>query len=158
MRRMTLRGWFRDGSLAPARMRQAVRRLMRAPVFTTSAVLTLMLGTGATPAVLAVVDRVLFRPLPYPRAGQLVDLSHTLAISGLVHVDQSDATYLLYRRDTHVFSDVGGYRSLAVNLASNAAAASGDGGSTERLPAALAFVARARGEESSIAAPIERVW
>ncbi|HEY4132730.1 MAG TPA: ABC transporter permease, partial [Gemmatimonadaceae bacterium] len=83
------------------------------------------------------VNSVLLQPLPYERAGQLVDLTHTLVVSGVAHVDQSDATYLVYRRDNHVFSDIGAYRSTAVNLDVSTAARS-TGAAAERVTATLA--------------------
>ena len=97
-------------------VRHAARRLMRAPAFSSAAVLTLMLGVGATTAVFSVVNGVLLRPLPFPHSDRLVDLSHTLAVSGATHVDQSDATFLYYRKANHVFQDVAAYRSVGVNL------------------------------------------
>jgi predicted permease len=105
--------------------------LLRAPAFTIAAALTLALGLGASIAVFTLVDRVLLRPLPYRAAERLVDVSHTLQVSGLLHVDQSDATYLLYRRENRVFADIGAYRTTAVNVRGTGTA------SPERLPAAL---------------------
>src|SRR5262245_3697255 len=99
-----------------ATLRYALRRLARAPGFTAAAVLTLTLGIGGTAAVFTLVNGVLLRPLPYRQPEQLVDLSHTLTLSGISRIEQSDATYLLYRRDNRVFTDVGAYRSAAVNL------------------------------------------
>jgi putative ABC transport system permease protein len=103
-------------SSLPHLFRHAVRRLGRAPAFSVAAALTLMLGVGATTAVFSVVNGVLLRPLPFPRSDRLVDLSHTLAISGVTHVDQSDATFLYYRKANRVFQDVAAYRSVGVNL------------------------------------------
>jgi len=99
-----------------ATLRFALRRLARAPGFTAAAVLTLTLGIGGTVAVFTLVNGVLLRPLPYRQPEQLVDLSHTLTLSGISRIEQSDATYLLYRRDNRVFTDVGAYRAAAVNL------------------------------------------
>ena len=56
----------------------ALRGFRRNPTFTLTIVLTLTLGIGATTAVFSVVDRILFRSLPYGRADRLVSL-------GLVH-------------------------------------------------------------------------
>ena len=97
-------------------LRHAIRRLVRARGFTAAALLTLTLGIGATAAVFTVVNAVLLRPLPYPGAEQLVDLSHTLTVSGISRVDQSDATFLYYAQANRVFSDVGAYRVTGVNV------------------------------------------
>ena len=97
-------------------IRHAIRRLLRARSFTLAATATLVLGIGGTAAVFSLVNGVLLRPMPYDHADRLVDLSHTLVVSGILTVDQSDATYLLYRRDNRVFTDLGAYRATAVNL------------------------------------------
>src|SRR5688572_1802880 len=55
-------------------LRFALRGLRRSPGFTVVAVLTLGLAVGAATAMYGVVEGVVLRPLPYPRAGQLVDL------------------------------------------------------------------------------------
>src|SRR5258708_35144757 len=59
-------------------VRYALRGFRRSPVFTVTVIVTLMLGIGATTAVFSVVDRILFRALPYAHADRLVSL-------GIVH-------------------------------------------------------------------------
>jgi predicted permease len=54
--------------------RFAARSLWRSPGFTAIAILTLAIGIGASTAVFSVVDLLLFRSLPYPRAGRLVSV------------------------------------------------------------------------------------
>jgi predicted permease len=56
-------------------LRFGLRLLAKNPGFTAVAVITLALGIGATTAVFSVVDRLLFRSLPYPEADRLVSLS-----------------------------------------------------------------------------------
>ena len=62
-------------------LRYAVRALLRTPTFTLAAVMAMALGIGAGTAVFSVVDRILFRALPYPDDGRLVSLGMTAPIA-----------------------------------------------------------------------------
>src|SRR3989440_8881359 len=53
-------------------LRFALRALAKRPGFALVAILTLALGIGSTTAVFSVVDRILFRSLPYPHDERLV--------------------------------------------------------------------------------------
>lgn len=55
-------------------LRYAARGFLRQPLFTLTAVFAAALGIGSTTAVFSVVDRILFRSLPYAHDGQLVSL------------------------------------------------------------------------------------
>ena len=70
-------------------LRQAIRSLRHGGSSTAAAFLTLALGLGLTTALIAVVDGVLLRPLPYPDSEQLVLVSEhrpgaTNRIGGIV--------------------------------------------------------------------------
>jgi len=55
-------------------LRYALRQLRRNPGFAVVAILTLALGIGATTAMFSLVDRILFRSLPYPHDDELVSV------------------------------------------------------------------------------------
>ena len=61
-------------------LRYAARGLVRSPTFTVAAVFAIALGTGAGTAVFSVVDRILFRSLPYRQAGRLVSVGFVAPI------------------------------------------------------------------------------
>src|SRR2546421_9659980 len=56
------------------------RRLRKNPGFTASAVVVIAIGVGASTAVFSVVDRVLFRSLPYAQDRRLVSVGVTAPI------------------------------------------------------------------------------
>ncbi len=55
-------------------VRFGFRQLVRNPVFTSVALITLALGIGANTAIFSVVDGILFRPLPFPDSDELVSV------------------------------------------------------------------------------------
>jgi putative ABC transport system permease protein len=64
-------------------LRFGVRTLAMRPGFTAITILTLALGVGATTAVFSVVDRVLFRSLPYPQDERLVSFGVKAPFEGI---------------------------------------------------------------------------
>ena len=60
-----------------ADVRHGLRALGSNPVFTAVGLLTIAIGIGANAAVFSVVNRVLLKPLNYPKAEELVALHQT---------------------------------------------------------------------------------
>jgi putative ABC transport system permease protein len=65
-------GWENVVDAVIADVRFGARQLYRRPAFTLVAILTLAFGIGASTTIFSTVNPVLFRPLPYPRADQLM--------------------------------------------------------------------------------------
>ncbi|HKF52071.1 MAG TPA: ABC transporter permease [Candidatus Acidoferrales bacterium] len=61
-------------------IRYALRGFRRAPAFALTVILAIALGIGATTGVFSVVDRILFRSLPYRHADQLVTFGYVAPI------------------------------------------------------------------------------
>jgi predicted permease len=56
----------------------SLRTFRRNPAFALTAVLVLALGLGASTAMFSALDRILFRPLPYPHGDRLVQIGMTV--------------------------------------------------------------------------------
>jgi predicted permease len=96
-------GWLQD-------LRYAFRALGRHPLSVAAALLTLVLGVGASAAVWAVVDAVLLHPLPYPRPDRLVDLHEHPAGAPDVVLSVSVPAFRDWERRNRVFSALGAHR------------------------------------------------
>ncbi|HEX6999302.1 MAG TPA: hypothetical protein VF322_14265 [Gammaproteobacteria bacterium] len=87
-----------------AELRQTVRRLLRAPGFTLTTVLTLGVAIGATIAIFGVVNGILLKPLPFPESDRLIALVHRSRDS--TEMAASPAFYLTYREHSTTFESV----------------------------------------------------
>ncbi|MGH7617765.1 MAG: ABC transporter permease, partial [Gemmatimonadaceae bacterium] len=97
-------------------LRQVVRSLRRAPLFTTAASLTLALGIGAAAAIFSIVYVVLLEPLPYRDAARLVVPQHTLLGIGIPTAPQSPGTYFQYQRGARTIASIGVFVRTSANL------------------------------------------
>ncbi len=103
------------GSLR-ASLRHAVRRLLRTPVFTLTALVTLAVGIGANTAIFTVVEAVLLKPLPFKDPDGLVSLEHTAPGLNFDQVPQSPATYFTYRDDARTLADMGMWTNASLSV------------------------------------------
>jgi hypothetical protein len=70
-------------------LKQVLRRLSRAPLFTVITLVTLAVGVGANTVIFSVVEGVLLKPLPYPHAEQLIGVWHTAPGIGIADLNMS---------------------------------------------------------------------
>ena len=89
-----------------ADVRYAFRSVVKRPVFTAAAVLTLALGIGANGAVFSVSNALLFRPLPYDDAHELVRIWAADPERGFYQVDINPADAWSWRARAGVFEDL----------------------------------------------------
>jgi len=84
--------------------RFAIRSLRKRPAFAAVAILTLAVGIGSTTAIFSVVDRILFRALPYPHDEELVSFGDTAPFESLEFVLGPD--YFDWRRAQTPFASL----------------------------------------------------
>jgi putative ABC transport system permease protein len=93
-----------------------LRRLLKMPMFTAVAVLTLAIGIGANTAIFSVVDGVLLKALPYPEPDALITLDHSAPGVNLPHTGAAPFLYYTYREEGRTFQDVGLWTSDTVSV------------------------------------------
>lgn len=105
----------------------ALRSLLKTPVFSLIAVLTLALGIGANSGVLSFLNVLLFKPLPLPAVQQLVFMGeHSQQVPNM---SAAYPNYLDWRERQKSFTHLGAFRGQSFNYVGPA--------DTERITGAL---------------------
>src|ERR1051325_10713463 len=95
-------------------LKYAFRSLLKQPGFTVVAVITLMLAIGVNTTIFSVVNAVLLRALPFPRAEQLVSVTKPVSGEGLPGI--AGFEYLAWHDQQTKFADIGAYSDDSFNL------------------------------------------
>src|SRR5918998_6061107 len=100
-------------------LRYGMRVLVKSPVFTTVAVVSLALGIGANTASFSVVNGLLFRPLPYPDSQRIAHVWHTPpqeSFPGMDRFSASPANYLDWKSQSDSFEQMAAYQGSGFSL------------------------------------------
>src|SRR6202050_775528 len=90
-------------------LRQVLRRLGRAPLFTMITLITLGVGVGANTVIFSGLEGVLLKPLPYPHPEQLIGGWHQAPGVGITNLNMSPSIYFIDREQSTTFQDIGVY-------------------------------------------------
>src|SRR5215469_13631528 len=84
--------------------RYAFGQLRKNPAFGCTSILTVSLGLCASLAIFGFVDAALIRPLPYPGADRLVEVTESAAVFPRANLSYLD--YLDWKRLNHAFISI----------------------------------------------------
>jgi predicted permease len=97
-------------------LRQVLRRLRRAPLFTIITLITLAVGVGANTVIFSVLEGVLLKPLPYPHPEQLIGVWHQAPGVGIANLNMSPSIYFIDREQNTTFQDIGVYNGDSLSV------------------------------------------
>src|SRR5580698_2824678 len=97
-------------------LKQVLRRLSRAPLFTAVTLITLAVGVGANTVIFSVLQGVLLKPLPYPHAEQLIGVWHTAPGIGIKELNMSPSVYFIDREQSTTLQDIGAYAGDSLSV------------------------------------------
>ncbi len=97
-------------------LRYAARTFRRSPGFLLLTALTIAVGVGANAAIFSIVNAVLLRPLPYPRASELVLVTDTNRQTRQSNGDATPANFLDWRVRQHSFSGLSAFRQASFTV------------------------------------------
>jgi len=97
-------------------IKQVLRRLLRAPLFTSIILITLSVGIGANAVVFGVVEGVLLKPLSYPHPEQLIGIWHSATGIGFDELNMAPFLYFTDREQSKTLQDVGMYNGDSLSI------------------------------------------
>lgn len=100
-------------------LRYGFRMLLKAPLFTSVAVLALALGIGTNTGIFSLVNAFLLRPLSFRDPGQVVSIWQANQRRGSDHDPVSYPNFVDIQNDNQVFEQVAAYSLQGFNLTSD---------------------------------------
>src|SRR5580704_10210778 len=97
-------------------LRQVLRRLGRAPLFTAITLITLAAGVGANTVIFSVLEGVLLKPLPYPHPESLIGVWHKAPGINIPNLNMAPSMYFIDREQNTTFQDIGAYTTDSFSI------------------------------------------
>jgi predicted permease len=97
-------------------IRFGTRSMLRTPVVTAAVVATLGIGIGANTTIFSIVNAVLIKPLPYPDADRLINVSHSAPGVNIDDLGSAPYLYFAERELNHTFEGIGLWRTGTANV------------------------------------------
>ena len=98
---------LRGLAIVSLRVKLALRRLFKSPAFALTAITTVGAAIGANALIFSVVNGIILKPLPYAEPAALVGVWHVAPGVMPGPLNQSAATYFMYRDSAQLFQDIG---------------------------------------------------
>ena len=90
----------------------ALRTLIKSPVFSLTALVTIALGIGATTAIFSVINTVLLQPLPYDNRDRLAFITGDLSARNVLDFPMAPADFHDLRTTVKSFDEIAGLNTF----------------------------------------------
>jgi predicted permease len=97
-------------------LKQVLRRLGRAPVFSAVTLITLAIGIGANTVIFSVVEGVLLKPLSYAHADRIVGVWYHIPGIEIENMPMAPFLYFIEREQGTTFEDIGVYQGDSLSV------------------------------------------
>ena len=97
-------------------LKQVIRRLGRAPLFTAITLITLAIGVGANTVIFSVVEGVLLKPLTILMPEQLIGVWHNAPGIGIKELNMAPSIYFIDREQSTTLQDIGVYNGDSLSV------------------------------------------
>src|SRR5262245_22913505 len=105
--RVPSRGALKERQMGfKTQLKQVLRRLGRAPMFTAVTLITLAAGVGANTVVFSVLESILLKPLRYPHSEQLVSVAYAALGLNIKELPEAPGNYFIYRDQNRSFEEI----------------------------------------------------
>jgi len=103
-------------TLFSEQLKQVLRRLVKAPLFTAVTLVTLAIGIGANTVIFSVVEGVLLKPLSYSHADSLIGVWYHIPGIEIENMPMAPFLYFIEREQNTTFEDIGIYQGDSLSV------------------------------------------